>query len=412
MKVPVDIALWYCVSSPWILERLDGADPNEDRLRSLSNVIRFILPVLDLFDYNYDRVKVLRYTSLYNGFHWVRNQLLQDQQAQGQVSLSERASRQQRTSKKTRSTVPRKVAYAQYLARQVNLQGDLIIEDPVVFADPVVPAAAAAAESLPDLSVAMDIVVEESATSVERMEISEPVVKPKITFSQKIKSVYQNCVMGPDHSIVFTDGSATKESTKNVHFPKFKVLWDTVGVADATKQADLGLRSEDLFKIYNSFDLQGKKSDFQLDATFDTVDLSVLPAPQTLYHYKTTDLPRLEICPATMRPFSNIENKSWKECALEMYGDSILNCTHDYGRFVQKYKTYPTESTFLTFLQSKHKNSTLPIHILSLIQATLLDFESAVSNVSPEEFIVRFKASQNPAQRAAMDGTSSSSMSE
>lgn len=70
IKTPVDIAIWYCVNSPLIyLPAYDGI--TNDRLRAFNNTSIYLLELLELLNYKYDKYKILYLMQIYKAFYWM-----------------------------------------------------------------------------------------------------------------------------------------------------------------------------------------------------------------------------------------------------------------------------------------------------------------------------------------------------
>lgn len=69
IKAPMDISVWYCVVSPFI------KNPNsfENRLRNLCASGQYLLKLLDMFGFPYDREYTEKRLKLYNVFNWMMN---------------------------------------------------------------------------------------------------------------------------------------------------------------------------------------------------------------------------------------------------------------------------------------------------------------------------------------------------
>jgi hypothetical protein len=70
---PVDIALWYCVNSPLIVDNQGDAEDDRNRLRSFGSGARYMAELLekDVLGYTYDRAWTLRQLSMYKAFAYM-----------------------------------------------------------------------------------------------------------------------------------------------------------------------------------------------------------------------------------------------------------------------------------------------------------------------------------------------------
>lgn len=77
VKTPVDIALWYCLVSP-VVNNFDGVDSAVNRLRSFGAASRFIMQLVDLFGYNYNKPQTIKRCKYHRAFWWMMNQEKED----------------------------------------------------------------------------------------------------------------------------------------------------------------------------------------------------------------------------------------------------------------------------------------------------------------------------------------------
>jgi hypothetical protein len=71
VKAPTDIAIWYCVVSPFVT----AADKTPtNRLRDFGVTGIYLLDLVDLLGYRYQREETLRWMSHYRAFGWMMNQ--------------------------------------------------------------------------------------------------------------------------------------------------------------------------------------------------------------------------------------------------------------------------------------------------------------------------------------------------
>lgn len=71
IKAPIDIAIWYCVVSPHVVNNWTTTDDARNRLRSFGSAAPYLLRLVDMFGYPYDRAWTLRQLSLYKAFAWM-----------------------------------------------------------------------------------------------------------------------------------------------------------------------------------------------------------------------------------------------------------------------------------------------------------------------------------------------------
>lgn len=70
IKAPLDIAIWYCVSSPRLVS-LVGLGVAENRLRAFGASSKYLVKLLDLFGYVYDKTWTLVELERYRAFAWM-----------------------------------------------------------------------------------------------------------------------------------------------------------------------------------------------------------------------------------------------------------------------------------------------------------------------------------------------------
>lgn len=71
IKAPVDIAIWYCVVSPHIVNNTTPVDDARNRLRSFGTASRYLLELVELFGYPYDKAWTLHQMKRYKAFWWM-----------------------------------------------------------------------------------------------------------------------------------------------------------------------------------------------------------------------------------------------------------------------------------------------------------------------------------------------------
>ena len=74
IKCPVDIAIWYCVVSPFIVNNTTNEDDARNRLRSFGSTALYLTKTLDLLKYPYDKKWTLHRISLYRAFCWMMDE--------------------------------------------------------------------------------------------------------------------------------------------------------------------------------------------------------------------------------------------------------------------------------------------------------------------------------------------------
>lgn len=74
IQTNADIAVWYSVVSPFIIDYKDGNDDSKNRLRSFGYTSKYLIDIIDMLGYPYDRRKTLKLMSLYKAFSWMMNE--------------------------------------------------------------------------------------------------------------------------------------------------------------------------------------------------------------------------------------------------------------------------------------------------------------------------------------------------
>lgn len=69
IKCPIDVAIWYCVVSPFIME-----NPTADRLRSFGPVAKYLIELVEMLGYPYDKQWTQHRLCLYKAFTWMMNE--------------------------------------------------------------------------------------------------------------------------------------------------------------------------------------------------------------------------------------------------------------------------------------------------------------------------------------------------
>ncbi len=70
IKAPIDLAIWYCVVSP----HLSFSDLASNRLRSFGTSSKYLVDLVDLLHYPYDKPWTMHRLNIYKAFAWMMNQ--------------------------------------------------------------------------------------------------------------------------------------------------------------------------------------------------------------------------------------------------------------------------------------------------------------------------------------------------
>lgn len=71
IKAPVDIAVWYSVVSPHVVQNTSPVDDARNRLRSFGNASKYLVELVELFNYPYDKTWTLHQMKRYKAFWWM-----------------------------------------------------------------------------------------------------------------------------------------------------------------------------------------------------------------------------------------------------------------------------------------------------------------------------------------------------
>lgn len=71
LKCPMDLAVWYCVVSPLIIENKTSKDDARNRLRSFGGPAKYLVKLVELFGYPYDESWTKHQIDLYSAFTWM-----------------------------------------------------------------------------------------------------------------------------------------------------------------------------------------------------------------------------------------------------------------------------------------------------------------------------------------------------
>jgi hypothetical protein len=118
----------------------------------------------------------------------------------------------------------------------------------------------------------------------------------------------------------------------------------------------------------------------------------------------------VRICTATCRPYYKVtDTTTWKDASVTMYGDiSQQHSTNEhYGRFIQKYRAYPSRDEFLVYLYNRDifhgRHKTLPAAILQFVDETIAENAAIIAMIPPVEYVRRWQASVTTAQRKLLE---------
>lgn len=390
MKVPAHIALWYCVVSPWVLSPVDYASPSEDRLRELSSSMCYILPILDLLGYYFNRKLVCRYISLYNGFYWLRNKMVKDNEVLGkQKSITNKLKK-----KKYKSTIPRKVAYEYYKTNKTPMIIDSISENSIT--NPLLQ---------DDTNASVDDDAQTLNDDLEAIEKTCNKARYYMNSSELLRIHYQQSVLLDDGSRMFIDSPIPTEKSTTTEFYKFYAYKRCENTPFYITSDDIGLSLVDLFKLLAHINLNERASVFKIDDTFNEQDEHYLPIITSDFKYTSLNIWPVKICEETMRPYTYSNGCHWKSVAAQVYGEAenILNCNNLFGKYVCRFNNYPTKSQLLKYIQNKYKNKNFPIHIVQLVEATIDDYHDIIQKYEPCEFRSRYMASNNIKTRESLE---------
>lgn len=120
---------------------------------------------------------------------------------------------------------------------------------------------------------------------------------------------------------------------------------------------------------------------------------------------------RVPICLATCRPYLQCQESAtpWEECAAALYGEMGRThpCFELFGRFVEKFATFPTPAEFLLFIYNRQVRygayRTLPAFELQFITEVFMEYETVLTTLTPAEFVTRWTASRPRVTRARME---------
>ncbi len=87
LKAPVDIAVWYCVVSPYLCQHNADKDKDGNRLRAFGGTALYLMRLLDeVFEYQYERKETRHWCALYKAFAWMMREA-KDPKSQWRVLL-------------------------------------------------------------------------------------------------------------------------------------------------------------------------------------------------------------------------------------------------------------------------------------------------------------------------------------
>ena len=144
------------------------------------------------------------------------------------------------------------------------------------------------------------------------------------------------------------------------------------------------------------------------------VRIKEIPKCKVYENWKNYDekyaLEEVKICPKTMRPYYNVQNKTWIDCLSQQLdiNKPYLSLNSDYGRFVCQYLKYPTLEEFTLFTYRKYAlnskfYSTLPVDIVKICKSAMDDFMPVIKDVKPEEFAKLYKNSAPIEKRTQLE---------
>lgn len=84
IKAPTDIAIWYCVTSPYFYRNL-SEDDSRNRLRSMGSVAKYLIEIVELLGYPFDKKFTLNRLDLYHALALMQNMLKNNIDIKSQV---------------------------------------------------------------------------------------------------------------------------------------------------------------------------------------------------------------------------------------------------------------------------------------------------------------------------------------
>ena len=369
MKVPMDIAVWYCVVSPFIIHsnkkssassiEVEDEDDARNRLRSFGKSSVYLLDILDVFKYSYDRRSCLRLITYYTAFSWMMRQ------------------------EKTNGSQWRKLSQSLY-QNSVRLRNGVIImlDGPTM------------SNKIPTFS-------EDTIQNIAVEDLEGIIAEIEIENSDK-NEIYMN----NDNYIVMN----YKEDHMKFYGPK------TIPSFQVCNDAPL-LTLGELLALQTFVDKS--KS---LNVISIPIDLQPIE-PSIIINYGYPDVPDFDdgtvICPETMRPYyiDRIKKLNWKLCAEQVSGPlhKQISLYNYFIRYVIETTKYPTKEEFIHYISIKQAMkaydpmNTLPKHILFYIHQLYSKYERvlgvAFQNVLASEFKAIVCASMNVEDRCRMDGS-------
>lgn len=227
-----------------------------------------------------------------------------------------------------------------------------------------------------------------------------------------IRSIYQNSTKLSDGTIIMLDGisiqkydpvssSVAASMSMSVYADELLKYWNV-------------LTDEEIYSLSTKVDRMKKKELINL-----SYDMNMkLPAAVENYTYKNTSyVRRIQICPATMRPYSLDKhiNVEWNVSAESLYGKltEILSVNQYFINFVTEKLKYPSDDEYIKYMSQKQENKgllprdTLPSVIRQFVGEIFREYKIVLGDsfekVTPENFVLLTKNSMDKTQRLIME---------
>jgi hypothetical protein len=164
---------------------------------------------------------------------------------------------------------------------------------------------------------------------------------------------------------------------------------------------------------------------FDIDINFDDIMTYYNPIFPNYPTWKLYTQPlgthKLSICPATMRPWTYVNNKHWKDQFIETFTGNVkaFSDTEErrpmgevfsgvkyYGNFVEKFKFFPTRDDFLLFCFNavrKCENSHYTIPCDYFCDVVVDTYNSIIGDTTPAQFINILASSMNRSKRIELE---------
>lgn len=172
-------------------------------------------------------------------------------------------------------------------------------------------------------------------------------------------------------------------------------------VADARRhlRADPSLSVDELVGIAAMVSPQKSASDIPLSINWNPDPELAKHVIEWIYGLDPIEPLNLTINPKTCRPQYMCGDETWRDISTRKYGDveKQISVNAYFGKYVESCGAYPNRDALLEYVYNRcvvyGKHTTLPAHIVQIVDEVCSDYKPIMDTITPTEFITRWRNS-------------------